>query len=174
VIDMKQIDTQRLCLRRLSLDDAYAMYNGWAQDRRVTEYVTWKPHASLEETKAILAHWIARYDHGLCQWGIVERHTDKLIGTISYEDNKANLNVGYALAYDSWNKGYATEALRAVIDYVWDTTVVDSISCGHIVGNPASGRVMQKAGMQYVRTQSQALGGMQVDLSMYEIKRPAR
>lgn len=58
-----------------------------------------------------------------------------------------------------WGKGYATEALIAFIDYMFHEAMVDKVIACHKINNPASGRVMQKAGLHYDAT----LKGYRVD-----------
>ena len=52
--------------------------------------------------------------------------------------------VGYWVAKPYWNKGYCTEALQLMLDYIRENTSLSSLLCGHFVDNPASGRVMEK------------------------------
>ena len=56
---------------------------------------------------------------------------------------------GYWLGKDYWNKGYATEAVKAVIGYGFEKLRLNRIYAGHFTKNPASGRVMQKTGMTH-------------------------
>lgn len=53
------IITQRLTLRRFQVDDAQAMFDTWANDERVTRFLTWVPHESPELTKQLLESWCA-------------------------------------------------------------------------------------------------------------------
>ena len=56
--------------------------------------------------------------------------------------------IGYSFSKAHWNKGYATEALRTVMDSVFRTLPVNRLEAQHDVRNPASGRVMEKCGMR--------------------------
>lgn len=64
---------------------------------------------------------------------------------VSKKDNLVEMGDCYGSSY--WNKGYATEALKAFIDYMFSEVEVDKVIACHISTNPASGRVMEKAGM---------------------------
>ena len=57
------IITQRLTLRRFQVDDAQAMFDTWANDERVTRFLTWVPHESPELTKQLLESWCASYEN---------------------------------------------------------------------------------------------------------------
>ena len=125
----QELETERLVLRRLSIDDSEMMFNNWASDRQVTQYLRWNAHRSWGETAETLNEWEKHYnDPKFYQWGITDKHTGVLFGTISLFPAPAlkmgwHLNterlgpaweVGYALGRKWWNKGYMTEALCAV------------------------------------------------------------
>ncbi len=55
------IETERLLLRRFSIDDAAAMYRNWASDSEVTEYLTWPAHTSIDVSKAVLEEWVSSF-----------------------------------------------------------------------------------------------------------------
>ena len=59
----KRLRTQRLVLRRFRAGDAGAMFDNWASDPKVTQYLTWDPHISPEQSRAVLASWISMYEH---------------------------------------------------------------------------------------------------------------
>ena len=57
----QRIETDRLIVRRFSIDDAEAMYRHWASDSEVTKYLTWPAHTDVEVSKAILEEWVSSY-----------------------------------------------------------------------------------------------------------------
>ena len=80
----QELETERLVLRRLSIDDSEMMYNNWACDRQVTQYLRWNAHRSWGETAETLNEWEKHYDDpAFYQWGITDKHTGVLFGTIS-------------------------------------------------------------------------------------------
>lgn len=161
------LHTPRLTLRPLTPDDAPAMYANWANDPEVTRWLRWDPHPDADFTRQLLSAWAELYpnpDH--YEWGVVETATDTLFGTISLmnpalqereafshpgKSSEAPLpwEVGYCYGKAFWGKGYATEALQAVVDFWFGQVGGDALACCHAAGNPASGRVMQKAGFAY-------------------------
>jgi len=176
--DMSVIKTERLTLRPLRAEDAGAMYRNWTWDERVARYCRWYPHRSIEETKAYLQmcldQYSDRYDY---RWAItLNGGDDEPVGCIDvvWMDEKEKLaEVGYLLAHDHWNKGYLTEALRAVIEKLF-AEGFETIEAEHHVDNPASGRVMEKCGMQYVRmSKEQAKYGSEelCNVKWYHIKK---
>ena len=160
----QELETGRLVLRRLSVDDSEMMYNNWASDPEVTRYLRWNAHRTWTETAELLNEWEKHYpDPAYYQWGIVEKRSGVLFGTISLfsaVDMKTgwHLNTerlgptwetGYALGRKWWNKGYATEALCAVRDYWFDTVGALWLAACHANDNIASSAVLQKAGFVY-------------------------
>lgn len=149
------LDTERLILREFKIEDAEDMYDHWASDEKVTHYLTWPPHKSVEDTRGLLTSWIQSYENGdSYNWGIVVKDKNTLIGNISVTniDYKTNtVEVGYCIGRDYWGHGYVVEALKEVISYLFKEGY-DLVRARHDKNNPNSGRVMQKAGMKYEGT----------------------
>ena len=148
-----ELSTKRLRLRRLNVDDASAMFYNWANDDRVTKHMTWYTYQEEQEAVVTLTSWSERYaDPKFYCWGIEVKETNTLIGTISIIDCNEELSsveVGYCIGFNWWNKGYMTEALSAVIKFMFEEVKVDIIRAQHDVANPSSGKVMQKCNMKY-------------------------
>lgn len=152
-IEIKTIETERLILRKIELSDALKIYNNWTSDSLVTKYLSWPTHTSLKQTEGYIKYKLERYKKGYCyDWVVVLKENNEPIGEIdavnvSIEHNLVEMGDCYGSKY--WNKGYATEALKAFIDYMFNEVEVDKIIACHSSLNPASGRVMQKAGMHF-------------------------
>lgn len=148
-IGTRPIQTRRLLLRRFTVDDAEAMFANWANDPQVTKYLTWAPHENVEVTRALLQCWVADYeknDH--YQWAIV--YKGQLIGSIAVVELKRSAEVaeiGYCIGKPWWHKGIMTEALGAVIEFLFARVGVNSVCAQHDTKNPHSGDVMKKCGM---------------------------
>lgn len=144
------ITTERLVLRRFRLDDAALMFYNWANDAEVTRYLTWQPHGDISVTTGVLRSWVNDYRRpDFYQWAIEYEGT--LIGAIGAHEPNENLKsiaVGYCMGRSWWGRGIMTEALKAVIGYLFSIGA-NRIWAIHHVNNPASGRVMEKSGMQY-------------------------
>ena len=75
----------------------------------------------------------------------------KVVGAISLERRGADrLTLGYALSPEVWGRGYATEAVRAMVDAAFGLTAAAEIEASVQIGNPASRRVLEKAGFVHV------------------------
>lgn len=143
------LETERLILRPLTVEDAEDVFD-WASDERVTEYMAYPTHKSISDTQQWLAY--ARQDEKEYNWGFVLKKENKLIGSGSIgPDNymEGYWGFGYNVHYEFWNKGYTTEAMRAIIAYAHDELGVERFCACHAVENPASGRVMEKCGLQF-------------------------
>lgn len=170
------ITTARLVLRRFTPEDAQAMFDTWANDERVTRFLTWDPHGTPELTRKLLDLWCGEYEHDNCYNWAMELD-GQIIGNISVVricERSEYADLGYCMGYDYWGRGLMTEAARAVIDYLFANVGVNRISIGHAVGNPASGRVAQKCGLTYEGTKREffkARNGEFLDISEYSILR---
>ena len=173
----KEIETGRLRLRRFSLEDTNEIFREWANDERVVKYLTWERHGSAAETKTFLFEAIAGYEkNDSYLWGIELKESGGLIGSISSRitDERARISdIGYCLGERFWHSGYMPEALRAVLDYMFYEVNVNRIEACHSVNNPASGRVMEKAGMikegQRLRQKYITGGGEYQDCDLYAL-----
>lgn len=143
-----EIKTERLLLRRFTLDDAQPMFDRWANDERVTRYLTWDPHMTVDITRYIVGMWCLDYSKAdYYQWAI--EFEGELIGGISivnYNDASKRAELGYCMGFDYWGKGIMTEAVKAVVDFLFTDVGCNRIEIVHLIENPASGRVAQKCG----------------------------
>ena len=148
----QRIETDRLILRRFRLEDAEDMYANWASDPEVTRFLTWPAHSSVDVTKALLTDWIPRYeDGGYFNWAMEYKNTGKVIGNISVVKLIESIDaaeMGYCMSRVYWGQGLMPEALRAVMDYLFDVVGLNRVAACHDANNPKSGRVMEKAGMK--------------------------
>ena len=173
---LPDLETEDLILRKPRIRDAKDIYS-YASDPEVARYVLWEPHRSVSETASFIRDLRARIRAGCpSSWVVVLRGTGTVIGTVGFvwysaENNAAEL--GYSFSREYWNHGYATQALRAVIDAVFSSLPLNRLEAQHDVRNPASGRVMQKCGL----TQEGILRGRilhkgeYVDTALYSILR---
>jgi len=154
-----------------------------ANDKRVADGTLNLPHPYKRSHAIQYINWV--FEKGLTEstwaFGICLKETDTetgaspLIGIIGMEPNVRHQHgrLGYWIGHTYWNKGYTTEAVKAVIDYGFETLAFRRIYAEHFVDNPASGRVMQKAGMAYEGTHRQHYQrhGVFHDIAYYGILR---
>ena len=156
-IGTQEIKTDRLLLRKFREGDAGMLYKNYTSDPAVTRFLTWPPHASVDDSRTILAEWIASYDRpDFYQWAIIPKELGEApIGSISVvsRNDKARIaHIGYCIGKRWWHQGITSEALQAVIDFLFDEVGVQRIETRHDPNNPQSGSVMKKCGMKYEGT----------------------
>ena len=144
------IETNRLLLRRFVIEDADKMFDNWANDSEVTKYMTWNPHESVEQTKAILKMWIKDYEKpNTYRFAITLKQTNELIGSIDVVDYVNGYpEIGYCLSRKHWNKGYMTEALKSFVIYLSDKGYKEIVIEAD-VRNIGSNRVIEKCGFSF-------------------------
>ena len=146
------LETDRLLLRRFQISDAPSFYRNVCSDPKVNTYLTWKLHESPSETESLISDFISRYENPdrYC-WAIILKNSDEVIGTIAaptIHELTESVEVTYAIGSCWWGKGFAPEALAAVMDFLFNRVNVNRIEAGHDVNNPNSGKVMQKVRMK--------------------------
>lgn len=149
------IQTQRLILRRATKADAPAMFRNWASDPEVTKFLTWPPHETVALTQKVLEGWEAEYTRpDYYHWMLVLKETGEPIGTlIATTVGRAQAaHIGYCIGSRWWHKGIMSEALKAVMDFLFDEVGYHRIEAMHDPNNPHSGGVMKKCGMRYEGT----------------------
>jgi len=148
---LPRLETERLILRPLRMKDARDV-NVYASDPEVARYVLWDPHVSMTDTRAYIRCMRGLYRRGLPgSWAVTLRDSGRVIGTVGfmwYSDANLAAEIGYSYARDQWNRGCATEALRAVITSAFQSIPLNRLEAQHDIRNAASGRVMEKCGMR--------------------------
>lgn len=172
--DLPTIETDRLVLRRLSLDDDRDMYE-YAADPLVARYVSWSHHRSIEDTRDFLRLVVGKHeDKTVAEWGLVHKRDRKLIGTCGYiwwQIANAKAEIGYSLSRRYWGQGLMPEAVQAAIRFGFETMQLNRIEATCMTENRASERVMRKCGMSFEGVLRETLfhRGRFVDLKLYSI-----
>lgn len=153
----QSIETERLILRRFRMDDCNAMFENWANDHEVTRYLSWPTHENVDTSRAVLTDWVASYEkEDFYLWAItIKSEGDSPIGSISAFDinnSVAKIEIGYCIGKKWWRKGIMTEALGAVMSFLFDNVGFNRIQACHDPRNPNSGKVMTKCGMKFEGT----------------------
>lgn len=156
----KRLETSRLILRRAVSNDGDAMYRNWASDPDVVRYLSWQIHDNEDVSKNIVQSWIDEYKHdNFYQWLIVLKGMNEPIGCISgmsLNEELESIEIGYCIGSKWWHRGIMTEALQAVIRYLFLECGFNRITARHDPANPHSGDVMKKCGMKFEGISRQA------------------
>ena len=152
----KRIETARLILRPFVLEDAEAMYHNWGSDPEVTKYLSWPAYRSVDTAHEILEIWTKQYsDDTFYQWAIELKELRQPIGSISVvnQDDRVDMaEIGFCIGKPWWGRGIMTEAMKAVMAYLFEEVGAQRIEAGHDPDNPASGAVQRKCGLRYEGT----------------------
>lgn len=153
----KRLETDRLILRRFLYEDADAMYKNWASDNEVTKYLMWPTHTRLEISQNVTQDWVNSYSNeSYYQWAIVLKDNGDepigCIGLVNVKEDISMVHIGYCIGRCWWHKGITSEALKGVMDYLFNVVEVNRIESRHDPRNPNSGKVMEKCGMKYEGT----------------------
>ena len=150
------IETSRLILRRAIREDAEPMFRNWASDPEVTKYLTWPTHSNTTASEMVIGSWLQEYERdNYYQWMIVLKEIGEPIGSISVvrqNDHVQEAEIGYCIGSRWWHQGIMTEALAAVIEYLFTEVGMNRVAARHDPNNPHSGGVMRKCGMKYEGT----------------------
>lgn len=146
------LQTERLLLRPLSVADAENVFANWTSDPDVAKFMRWSVHKDISVTK----EWLESEEKliesdAVYNWGFVLKKTGELIGSggLVFQESKGMYELGYNIMKKYWNRGLATEAAFAIIDFGKRELQEKQFYCCHAKDNPASGKVMMKAGFQY-------------------------
>lgn len=157
---MPELETERLLLRRMRVDDADDMF-AYAHRMDVTKYLTWAPHPDRVYTVEYLQYLASRYRVGdFYDWGVTLVESGRLIGTCgftSFDFAHNSAQVGYVLNPNYWGQGLIPEALHAVMHFGFRELNLHRIEAHYIIGNDRSRRVMEKVGMVYEGTRRGAM-----------------
>ena len=143
------LTTDRLILRKLTKNDAQSLYE-YCSSSRAAQYSLWTPHSSVSETKSFLKYLVHSAHRGeYMTWGIVLKSSGELIGTCGYtytDDDFKIAELGYGIKEKHYGNGYATEAMKAVIDYGFCTVGFVRQYAKVMVGNTPSVKLLERLG----------------------------
>ena len=154
------LETERLILRRFRIEDADLMFKNWASDPEVTKYLMWPTHPNTDVTRAVLEDWLKHYpEENYYHWVITLKETNEPVGSMAVmeqDERTAKAHIGYCIGRKWWHQGITSEALKAVMDFLFDEIGFNRIESRHDPRNPNSGKVMMKCGMKYEGTMRSA------------------
>ncbi len=111
--DLPTLETERLILRKFTLDDVENMFD-YASKPEVSRFVPWEAHRSVEDSYNFINYILKQYEVGkLAPWAIALKENNKVIGTIDFVDwspSHYRAEIGFILSKDYWGKGLIVEA----------------------------------------------------------------
>lgn len=152
------LDTPRIALRQFTEDDVDNLFN-LNNDPEVMRYVTGGRPTPREVIRdELIPFHLGVYERldGLGTWAAESVATGEFLGWFHFRPDRdgdiTNVDLGYRLRRPAWNKGYATEGSRALIDMGFIDLGVERVFAHTMTVNTASRRVMEKCGLRLIRT----------------------
>lgn len=146
------ISTERLVLRNVRISDAESIFK-YRSNPQISEFQGWKPQ-TIEEVKKFIYEKIAKAPNIPGTWyqlGILVKETNKLIGDIGVHfidaDNQ-QVEIGFTLSLESQGKGYATEAVIGVINYLFSSLQKHRVAASVDPRNTKSIALLKRIGMR--------------------------
>lgn len=149
------LETERIILRPLKVSDAQTIFDNWASDPEVTEFMRYSTHETVNTT----IEWLT-FEESNCNndkyfsWGFVLKETGELFGSggVGYKDenNQDDFEIGYNIMKKYWGKGLVTEAMKEVISFAFNELKLSKLYVCHAKDNIGSQRVVEKLGFTYV------------------------
>lgn len=142
---VKIIETDRLMLRPLIVDDAHDVFE-WAGDPIVNRYMPYPLHENVHQSEEWIKSLGEKNEFCFCL-----KDTGKVIGagSITYNAEYGAYELGYNLNRKFWGVGYATEASKAMIQWAYKNVGARDFFACHANANEASGKVIKKCGFQF-------------------------
>ncbi len=144
-------DTDRLAFREWN-DDDLDQFHAICSDPQVMQFVADGQAWTKDRTGQFIqfaAEMLREY--GYCQWALICKADDKLIGYCGFVKSDNDSEIGWRLAPEYWGKGLATEAARAALEHGMMTLRFRRVIATAQTANLASARVIEKLGMTLER-----------------------
>lgn len=157
MIKVEPIETQRLMLRRYKMTDL-ADFVGYRANEKLHEFLPSKVRENSSGYKKSLADFVKNYNNEkrpTMTWAIALKDSNKVIGSVSvesYEEQNKCVEIGWALSVKYQHKGYAFEACKALIDYLFEKYDLNRIQAFVWEGNEASRKLAKKLGFTHEGT----------------------
>lgn len=137
------MESERLFFRELQMSDAARLFEIYS-DKEAMKYRQSNHHETIEDSFEMLRRdaevKTSKYEF---RFGIIDKNTKQLIGSVMYQPIYSKAILGYSLALESWGNGYATELVEWIISYL-RTNNFRTIEAWVLNDNIASCKVLEK------------------------------
>ncbi|KMY54391.1 GNAT family acetyltransferase [Bacillus sp. FJAT-27231] len=169
---MKELYTERLYLRKMTVEDASSLFKIWS-DPDVTRFMNIDHFTEEDQAKDIIMYLDElSHENKAVRFSIIEQQSNQIIGSCGYnflDFENAKTEIGYDIAKIHWGKGYAPEAVSALIDHAFHPLNFNRIEAKVEPENINSIKVLQKLTFTFERTlrQYEKVKGKFIDLNLY-------
>lgn len=158
------LETERLLLRRFRREDMEQIYDNCWSEREVWGWTNYAPMDNISEVMTnanmFTDNWMNAYGRAnRYSWAIELKETGQVIGRyfgMHPDDELQQVELACEIGSRWWNRGLMTEATREVVRFFFEEVGMSRVYAWHASGNPASGRMQEKAGLKYEGTLRQA------------------
>lgn len=148
------METSRLILREFTVDDTYDIY-ALNADPEVIRYTGDPPFETVESARDFLNNYMDYENNGFGRWAVIRKDSNTFLGWCGLKLNEQNLiDLGFRFFSREWNKGYATEAARACLEYGFLKLNLKEIIGRVAQENKGSIKVLEKLSMEYWKNDS--------------------
>ena len=164
--------TERMILRRYRPEDADPLFQYLGTDPAMYACSGWNPYATLEMAQKTVRGFIDSYDDEHVYSWIMDID-DVIVGTIgAYDYKDEHIEIGFSVVKNWQGRGLATEALKMALEYLTENEGISCVTAWCAAENIGSRKVLEKAGMQFLCTEKNALsvGDRVYDKLMYEYR----
>ena len=147
------IETKRLILRELTIDDANDVFDYFSKEE-VVKYYDLEKFTKINQVKKLIEQFNSTDDR--IRWGLFSKKAKKIIGSCGFHHccltalHRCNYKaeIGYELAPEYWQQGFMTEAIKEIIKYGFTELKLNRIEALIIPENIASRKLIAKAGLK--------------------------
>ena len=149
---MKILETERLFLREITINDAEKMYL-LNLDAQVLKYTGDEPFESVQDAKQFLENYDHYKKYSFGRWAVIRKTTNELLGWcgLKYTPELGEYDIGFRFYKKYWNQGYATESAKACLNIGFDKYGLSKIVGRAMTENIGSIKVLEKIGMTYCK-----------------------
>ena len=151
-----EITTERLILRKFKYSDAQDMLDLWVSKPEIQHLYSEPTYTTLDEVNGLLDKYISSYEKDdYYRWAIIDKQDNRCIGQIAFflVDTKNHFaEIEYCVANEYQNRGYMTEAVKALIDFGFNKIGLHKVQISTKEINKPSQRVIEKSGFIYEGT----------------------
>lgn len=149
----KEIITDRLVLRKFRLEDNASMRKNWISNPNIQKMYSEPVYTTVTEVAEVIEKFRSGYQtDNYYRWAISLKDQEECIGQIAYflvDEKNHWAEIEYCIGEDFQNKGYMTEAVKAILDFGFDEIGLHKVQVCHKSNNLPSRRVIEKSGFVY-------------------------
>ncbi|WP_105616392.1 GNAT family N-acetyltransferase [Vallitalea okinawensis] len=146
-IPFPELETERLILRETQSKDVTQLFK-ILSDPKVAQFEYYYPVKAKEEANEFIKRYrVELEEKEEITWGIILKSTDELVGICclgDFNEGARRAEIGYDITQSEWGKGFATEAVGAIVDYGFNVMNLNRIEAAITPGNDASVKVLEK------------------------------